>query len=93
MKLKSAVLLGTGTIAMIAGGGARATYIGLSAEVHTTISTGSGPKSVYRIYANFTDCEDLLFGWSGPTTDPIEIRSLDPIGQGPGSNFFNPVSI
>jgi hypothetical protein len=76
--------------ALIASAHSHAAYTGLTCELHTTITAPSGPKWVYRVYANFTNPSDLVFSFNGPTTDPMIIESRNELDTGPGSNFFNP---
>jgi hypothetical protein len=90
MKVKTlSALAGLGG-ALIMSGESQAAYTGLSVELHTTVLQGATVRSVYRVYANFTRGDDLVFSWNGPTTDPISIESRNALDTAPGSNFFNP---
>lgn len=90
--MKNAFYAAAGGVAsLIATSSAHATYIGLSAQLYTTVNVGGGLKSVFRLYATFTDANDYLTGLLGSgTVGPLVIKSVMANGVTPGSNFFNP---
>ena len=68
---------------------AQAAYTGLSAELHTTVTIDGVARSVYRVYANFTDSGDRLYSvYGSPTIGAMTIQSYDQFG-GAGSAFYD----
>jgi hypothetical protein len=96
MKKALSVLAGVGG-AMLISSGADASYQGLSVELHTTAMVGQGVgapqlRSVYRVYALFSDPGDILASVAGsPTLGNMTIRSLNALGAAPGGQFINPL--
>ena len=90
MKVKTlSALAGLGG-ALILSGSADAAYVGLSTQLHTTVSIAGVSHDVYRVYANFTSALDQLTVVSGSgAAGPITISQLNAAGNGPGSGFYN----
>jgi hypothetical protein len=65
-------------------------YTGLTIGLYDVVIANGKARSVWRVYANFTDPDDLVFNWGGPTNDPVMIETQNASGTGLGSNFFNP---
>lgn len=69
---------------------ARADYNGLSVELHTTVTIDGTARSVWRVYANFTNEADRLDALYGSSSlGALTLQSLDVNGTGPGSSFYN----
>jgi hypothetical protein len=69
-----------------------AVFTGLQLELHTTFNAGGGgPKSVYRLYATFSQPSDQLFLWSGSKDFAAIFRTCDGANQA-GTSFFNHAS-
>jgi MYXO-CTERM domain-containing protein len=90
MKVKTlSALAGLGG-ALILSGSADAAYVGLSTQLHSTVSINGVSHDVYRVYANFTSALDQLTVVSGSgAAGPITISQLNAAGNGPGSGFYN----
>ena len=68
-----------------------ASYTGVTMVNHTTVSTPSGTKTVYRMYANFNSGSDRLAAWGGLP----QVGGTTQLYTGPcdGTSFFQfPVS-
>jgi len=74
MKVKTlSALAGLGG-ALIMSGESQANYTGLTVQLHTQVVINGVNRSVFRVYANFTEGDDLLFSWNGPIEDPMQIN-------------------
>jgi hypothetical protein len=72
------------------GAAARADYLGLSVEQHTTVNIADSTRDVYRVYANFSDPGDyMLAGAGSPMLGPMLIQSRNSDDTGTGSSFYN----
>jgi MYXO-CTERM domain-containing protein len=90
MKVKTlSALAGLGG-ALICSGAADAAYLGVGLQSQTVVASGAA-RTVYRLYAVFDNPNDYLVGGAGSEQlGPISFQSLNALGTGPGSNFFNP---
>jgi hypothetical protein len=69
---------------------AQAAYNGLSVQLHTVANIDGNIKSIYRVYANFTDPADRLYSiYGSPTLGALTLNSLNINGTGPGGAFYN----
>jgi hypothetical protein len=86
--LVRAAVVGAAVIAV--SNAAQASYQGLSAELHTTVLASGTLRSVYRVYANFTDPADRLHSvYGSPTLGPMTLQSRNAADSGFGDAFFN----
>lgn len=77
--------------ALTVGGLAHGDYHGLSAILHTTAVTPDGNKSVFRVYAVFSNPGDFLTSIAGsPTLGNMMILNMNAGGTLLGSGFYNP---
>src|SRR6185436_14594495 len=70
---------------------AQAAFQGLSVFNHTTVNIGGTNRTVYRVYANFSNPADqvnLVYG--SPTLGTMFLQSRNADDSAPGSNFANP---
>lgn len=75
--------------ALILNAGASASYVGLSMSLFTSVTIRGQARSVWRVYANFTNPNDCLSAVIGsPTAGNIRIRQLNALGLN-GSGFYN----
>ena len=87
--MKFHTLIGLAGSLMIANE-ASANYAGLGVQYYTTVNAGGQLRSVYRIYANFTDANDYLTAVAGtPSLGAMVIQDCALFG-GLGTGFFNP---
>ncbi len=91
MKKKAlSVLAGLGG-AMIVSTGADASYQGLTVQQHTIATVNGVQRSVYRVYAIFSDPGDFLTSVAGsPTLGNLQVQTRNALGLAPGGNFVNP---
>src|SRR5436190_4346340 len=91
MKFKSLVMLGGVGTTLIMANEASAVYTGLSVELKTNLAVGGVLRTVYRVYANYTDANDYLTAVAGsPLVGDLVIQSRNAEDSGRGTNFFNP---
>src|SRR5262245_12175855 len=71
-----ALNLGAVVLSIITGlSSADAAFTGLEFQYVATVTTGSGPRAVYRIYARFTEPGDYLRAWGGSVALPTSIHT------------------
>lgn len=92
--MKHAIAIGTMAVAAFgaayAAQPAHASYQGLHVQLHTNANVDGQIRSVWRVYALFSDPGDFVTSVAGaPSLGSMHIQSLDSSGQFPGSNFFN----
>jgi MYXO-CTERM domain-containing protein len=89
MKVKTlSALAGLGG-ALILSGTADAAYLGVGAQLHTTVTISGAQRSVWRVYAVFSNPDDYLTSVAGSgELGPLTIQSLNAAGTAPGSNFY-----
>jgi hypothetical protein len=66
----------------------RGAYNGISLVLHTSFTSASGPKSVYRMYANFTEGSDRVAAWGGSAQFGTTTLQAGPCNGSLGNNFF-----
>lgn len=71
---------------------ADASYQGLALRLHTVAPINGINRSVWRVYAMFSDPGDFLCSVAGsPTLGNLVVQTVNSIGVAPGGNFVNPV--
>jgi hypothetical protein len=63
-------------------------YNGISVVFHTSFTSASGEKHVYRMYANFTDGADRVSAWGGSPQLGTTTLQSGPCNFVAGSSFF-----
>jgi hypothetical protein len=78
---------------LMVGGNAGGMYLGVSTQLHTTVTVGGTSRNIYRVYALFDNSTDFVTAVAGSDgVGNMVIRSRNSSDTAAGSNFYNPSS-